>query len=68
MPYFKNYCMSEIQGIDIIRWQNDLMKGSNNKGKGYAPTYLRTMNTSSPPFSTTPHVTTGSISTPRCAP
>lgn len=44
MPYFKNYCMSEIQGIDIIRWQNDLMKGSNNKGKGYAPTYLRTMN------------------------
>lgn len=43
MPYFKNYRMSEIQGIDIIRWQNDLMKGNNN-GQGYAPTYLRTVN------------------------
>ena len=43
MPFFKNFRMSGIQGIDIIRWQNDLMKGSNN-GQGYAPTYLRTVN------------------------
>lgn len=44
MPFFKNFRMSEIQGIDIIRWQNDLMKGGNNNGQGYAPTYLRTVN------------------------
>lgn len=44
MPFFKNFRMSEIQGIDIIRWQNDLMRGSDNNGQGYAPTYLRTVN------------------------
>ncbi len=44
IPSFKNFRMSEVQGIDIICWQNDLMKGSNNNGKGYAPTYLRTVN------------------------
>ncbi len=44
MPHFKNYRMSEIQSIDIVRWQNDLMDGSNNKGKGYTQTYLRTVN------------------------
>ena len=37
MRFFKNFRMSEIQGIDIIRWQNDLMKGSNNNGQGYHP-------------------------------
>ena len=44
MPYFKNRRMSEIQGIDIIRWQNGLMDGGNNHGRGYTPTYLRTVN------------------------
>ena len=44
MPYFKNRRMSEIQGIDIIRWQNGLMDGGNNHGQGYAPTYLSTVN------------------------
>lgn len=44
MPFFKNFRISEVQGIDIIRWQNDLMRGSNNNGQGYAPTYLRTVN------------------------
>lgn len=44
MLFFKNFRMSGIQGIDIIRWQNDLMKGSNNNGQGYASTYLRTAN------------------------
>lgn len=43
-PFFKSFRMSEVQGIDIIRWQNDLMKGGNNNGQGYAPTYLRTVN------------------------
>lgn len=44
MPYFKSRRMSEIQGIDIIRWQNGLMDGGNNHGQGYASTYLRTVN------------------------
>nr|WP_256441482.1 N-terminal phage integrase SAM-like domain-containing protein [Collinsella sp. zg1085] len=44
MPFFKNYRMSEIQGIDITRWQNGLMDGGNNNGQSYAPTYLRTVN------------------------
>lgn len=44
MPHFKKRRMSEIQGIGIIRWQNGLMDGGNNYGRGCIPTYLRTVN------------------------
>ena len=44
LPYFKNMRMGEIQSIDIVRWQNELMKPSQNNGKGFSPTYLRNVN------------------------
>lgn len=44
LPYFKNYRMSEIQSLDIIRWQNQMMNPAANNGKGYSATYLRTLN------------------------
>lgn len=44
MPYFKSYRMSDIQSLDIIRWQNGLMAPDANDGKGYSATYLRTLN------------------------
>lgn len=37
-PYFKKKCMNEIKTSDIRAWQNELMK------KGYAETYLKTVN------------------------
>ena len=37
-PYFKNKKMCEIQTSDIRAWQNELIK------KGYAPTYLKSIN------------------------
>lgn len=37
-PYFKNMKMCEIKTSDIRKWQNELIK------KGYAPTYLKTIN------------------------
>ncbi len=44
LPHFKNHRMSEIQSLDIIRWQNELMKPTQNNGKSYSATYLRTIN------------------------
>lgn len=37
-PYFKHKKMCEIQTSDIRAWQNELIK------KGYAPTYLKSIN------------------------
>ena len=37
-PYFKNKKISEIKTSDIRMWQNELIK------KGYAPTYLKSIN------------------------
>lgn len=37
-PYFKHKKMCEIQTSDIRTWQNELIK------KGYAPTYLKSIN------------------------
>ncbi|MED9873664.1 MAG: hypothetical protein U0K14_07130 [Eggerthellaceae bacterium] len=36
--------MAEISSLDIVRWQNELMSPDANDGKGYSPTYLRTVN------------------------
>lgn len=38
LPYFGQKNISEISAADIRRWQNTLIK------KGYAPTYLKTIN------------------------
>lgn len=44
LPYFGKMRMSEIQSIDIVRWQNSLMSLTSNDGKAYSPMYLRTIN------------------------
>lgn len=44
LPHFGKIHMSEIQSIDIVRWQNALMSPTCNDGKAYSPTYLRTVN------------------------
>lgn len=44
LPYFQNIPMCDIKSLDIVRWQNSLMKPELNGGKGYSPTYLRTLN------------------------
>ncbi|MGO1580124.1 MAG: tyrosine-type recombinase/integrase [Peptoniphilaceae bacterium] len=43
LPYFKNLKINEIEPIDVIRWQNELLKIRDDKGQGYSPTYLRTI-------------------------
>lgn len=44
LPHFGKMRMSEIQSIDIVRWQNALMSPTRNDGNAYSPTYLRTVN------------------------
>ena len=36
--------MSDVKPIEIVRWQNEFMEGSDHRGKPYAPTYLRSLN------------------------
>lgn len=43
LPYFKNKKVAEIKATDIISWQNMLMKWRDENGKGYSPTYLKTI-------------------------
>lgn len=43
LPYFKDKKMSDIKATDIIAWQNTLLTWRNEKGKGYSPTYLKTI-------------------------
>lgn len=38
LPYFEKLQINKINGTHIRKWQNDLM------GKGFAPTYLKTIN------------------------
>ena len=44
LPYFEKKRMAEISSLDIVRWQNELMRPDANGGRGYKPTYLRTVN------------------------
>jgi integrase len=47
LPYFKDRIVSEIDHADIRDWQNAMLDKTNPKnGKPYAPTYLRTLNSS----------------------
>lgn len=43
LPYFAKMRMSEIEPIDIIRWQNKLMETFDKLGKRFSPTYLRSI-------------------------
>ena len=43
-PYFKNLSLSEITSTHILQWQNELLVKRDADGKGYSPTYLRTIN------------------------
>lgn len=42
-PYFKNKTLSGICSTDILQWQNELLVKRDEYGRGYAPTYLRTI-------------------------
>lgn len=42
-PYFENKSLSEITSTDILQWQNTLLSLRDDEGKGYSPTYLRTI-------------------------
>ncbi|MGC2871894.1 tyrosine-type recombinase/integrase [Ihubacter sp. mB4P-1] len=44
IPYFEEKIVSDITASDIVKWQNLMMNYRDNKGKGYAQTYLRTIN------------------------
>lgn len=45
LPFFKDKSISEILPSDILQWQNELLKISDNEGKRYSQTYLRTIQT-----------------------
>ena len=42
-PYFSDKSLSEITATDILQWQNELLGKRDDNGKGYSPTYLRTI-------------------------
>ena len=41
---FKNRKISEIKAADIIAWQNVMLTWKDERGKGYSPNYLKTIN------------------------
>ena len=43
LPYFKDKKMRDIRPKDIIQWQNEQISYRDEKGKPYAPTYLKTL-------------------------
>lgn len=43
LPYFKDKKMRDIKPKDIIQWQNKQISYRDEKGKPYAPTYLKTL-------------------------
>ena len=42
-PYFGKRKIAEIEAKDVIAWQNELLSYKDEKGEGYAPTYLKTI-------------------------
>ncbi len=44
LPYFGEMPVNEIKPTDIRNWQNELINYRQKNGRGYAPTYLRTIN------------------------
>lgn len=43
LPYFAKRKMNEIIPLDIISWQDELLKYRDGSGKGYSPAYLKTI-------------------------
>lgn len=43
LPYFENKKMYDIRAKDIIQWQNEQIPYHDEKGKPYAPAYLKTL-------------------------
>lgn len=43
LPFFKDLRMRDITSVDVIRWQNEIMKQKTPKGSAYSPTYLKTL-------------------------
>lgn len=44
LPFFGKMQVSQITPANVRKWQNDLMAYRDDKGNGYAETYLRTIN------------------------
>lgn len=42
-PYFENMSLSGVSSTEVLKWQNELLMLRDENGKGYAPTYLRTI-------------------------
>jgi len=42
-PSFRNKKMSSVSPSDVIQWQNEMMSYKDADGKGYSPTYLKTL-------------------------
>lgn len=43
LPYFGSKNLDEITPADVSAWQNALLQYRDDKGRGYSPTYLRTV-------------------------
>lgn len=43
VPYFKKKKMIEIKPRDVVKWQNEMLRPTQNNGKGYSPTYLKSV-------------------------
>lgn len=44
LPYFENMKMREISSLEVIRWQNELMKQKDGRGNQlFSQTYLKTL-------------------------
>jgi len=42
-PYFANMSLSGVSSTEVLKWQNELLMLRDENGKGYSPTYLRTI-------------------------
>lgn len=43
LPYFGNLKINAIKNADIIKWQNELLAYTDEKGNPYSPVYLKTL-------------------------
>lgn len=43
LPYFKEKALSDICTSDIMQWQNEILQMRDDDGRGYSPTYLKTI-------------------------
>ena len=43
LPYFKDKSLADISTSDIMQWQNVILQMRDDSGKGYSPTYLKTI-------------------------